>query len=94
VRAGNAFGTSVGSRTLTMKQAVIVRAPEMAIAARLRADASALFMTLPQIAIVFEFAGALVLGRVITETIAGSIADPSIFAREPEVFAYGSACPR
>jgi sodium-dependent phosphate transporter len=41
------------------------------------------------IAIVFEFAGALVLGRVITETIAGSIADPSVFSREPEVFAYG-----
>lgn len=45
------------------------------------------------IAIIFEFVGALVLGRVITETIAGSIADPSVFAREPEVFAYGSKCP-
>ena len=41
------------------------------------------------IAIVFEFAGALVLGRTITETIAGSIADPAVFAREPEIFAYG-----
>ena len=41
------------------------------------------------IAIVFEFTGALVLGRVITETIAGSIADPAVFQREPEIFAYG-----
>lgn len=61
---GNAFGTSVGSRTLSMKQAVVI-------------------------AIIFEFTGALVLGRVITETIAGNIADPAVFQREPEIFAYG-----
>jgi hypothetical protein len=39
-------GTSVGSRTLTLKQAVCI-------------------------AVIFEFTGALVLGRTITDTISG-----------------------
>ncbi|KAH7290905.1 hypothetical protein KP509_30G068900 [Ceratopteris richardii] len=63
----NAFGTSVGSKALTLKQATIIAA-------------------------IFEFIGALVLGRVSTSTIAGSIADLSSFAREPEVYAYGMVC--
>lgn len=42
-----------------------------------------------QIAAVFEFGGALLLGRVVTSTIAGGIADPAVFARQPEVYAYG-----
>jgi solute carrier family 20 (sodium-dependent phosphate transporter) len=61
---GNAFGTSVGSGTLTMKQAI-------------------------GIASVFEFVGAVVLGRVSTNTIAGGIADIKAFKTQPELYAYG-----
>ncbi|KAJ9508203.1 hypothetical protein QJQ45_021537 [Haematococcus lacustris] len=60
----NAFGTSVGSRTLTLRQAVVVRS---------------------DIAAIFEFGGAMLLGRVSTSTIAGGIADIKSFQREPEV---------
>ncbi|KAI5056829.1 hypothetical protein GOP47_0028647 [Adiantum capillus-veneris] len=63
----NAFGTSIGSKALTLKQATIIAA-------------------------IFEFAGALVLGRVSTNTIAGGIADLDSFVREPEIYAYGMAC--
>lgn len=45
-----------------------------------------------QIAAVFEFAGALVLGRVVTNTIAGGIADINAFTRNPEIYAYGMVC--
>lgn len=45
-----------------------------------------------QIAAVFEFAGALVLGRVVTNTIAGGIADINAFVRTPEIYAYGMVC--
>lgn len=38
-----------------------------------------------QIAAIFEFGGAMLLGRVVTNTIAGGIADPAVFARQPEV---------
>lgn len=44
------------------------------------------------IAAVFEFAGAMLLGRVVTNTIAGGIADPKVFADAPEVYAYGMVC--
>ncbi|KAL2629279.1 hypothetical protein R1flu_013965 [Riccia fluitans] len=63
----NAFGTSVGSKTLTLRQAVVI-------------------------ASIFEFAGALLLGRTSTNTIASHIADINAFAREPEVYAYGMVC--
>ncbi|KAG6552739.1 hypothetical protein Mapa_005686 [Marchantia paleacea] len=63
----NAFGTSVGSKTLTLRQAVII-------------------------ASIFEFAGALLLGRVSTNTIASGIANISSFSRDPEVYAYGMVC--
>ncbi|GFR47206.1 hypothetical protein Agub_g8886 [Astrephomene gubernaculifera] len=63
----NAFGTSVGAKTLTLKQAVLI-------------------------AVVFEFTGAMVLGRVSTSTIAGGIAQISFFTREPEIYAYGMVC--
>ncbi|BBN09033.1 solute carrier family 20 (sodium-dependent phosphate transporter) [Marchantia polymorpha subsp. ruderalis] len=63
----NAFGTSVGSKTLTLRQAVII-------------------------ASIFEFAGALLLGRVSTNTIASGIADINSFSRDPEVYAYGMVC--
>jgi solute carrier family 20 (sodium-dependent phosphate transporter) len=45
-----------------------------------------------QIAAIFEFVGALVLGRVSTNVIAGGIADISEFTREPEIYAYGMIC--
>jgi len=64
---GNAFGTSVGAKTLTMKQAVILAA-------------------------IFEFTGALVLGRVSIDTIAGGIADIAVFKSNPMVYAYGMMC--
>jgi sodium-dependent phosphate transporter len=60
----NAFGTSVGSKTLTMRQAVMI-------------------------AFVFEFIGAIVLGRVSTNTIAGGVADIVQFKNDPEMYAYG-----
>jgi sodium-dependent phosphate transporter len=44
------------------------------------------------IAAIFEFAGALVLGRVVTNTIAGGIADINAFTRTPEMYAYGMVC--
>jgi hypothetical protein len=31
----------------------------------------------------------MLLGRVVTNTIAGGIADPRMFARQPEVYAWG-----
>lgn len=63
----NAFGTSVGSKTLTLKQALLIAG-------------------------VFEFSGALLLGRVSTNTIAGGIADITAFTANPEVYAYGMVC--
>lgn len=45
-----------------------------------------------QIASIFEFAGALLLGRVSTNTIASGIADIESFNRDPEVYAYGMVC--
>lgn len=45
-----------------------------------------------QIASVFEFAGALLLGRVSTNTIASGIAKISSFRDAPEVYAYGMVC--
>nr|AQM55173.1 sodium/phosphate symporter PTB [Coleochaete nitellarum] len=60
----NAFGTSVGSKTLTLRQAVLIAA-------------------------VFEFVGALVLGRVSTSVISGDIAKPEAFLRDPEFYALG-----
>lgn len=51
-----------------------------------------IFLFSYQIAAVFEFTGALLLGRVSTNTIAGGIADISAFAANPEVYAYGMVC--
>lgn len=63
----NAFGTSVGAKSLTLKQAVVLAA-------------------------IFEFTGAMVLGRVSTDTIAGGIADITLFKSNPVVYAYGMCC--
>ena len=60
----NAFATSVGAKTLTLAQAVVL-------------------------AIVFEFTGALVLGRTTTDVIAGKIANIKDFTGSPETYAYG-----
>lgn len=60
----NAFGTSVGAKTITLKTAVLL-------------------------AIIFEFTGALVLGRVSQETISGGLSDIGAFTTEPEFYAYG-----
>ena len=60
----NSFASSVGSKSLSMKQAILL-------------------------ASVFEFTGALVLGRVSTSTIAGGIADIKQFSADPEMYAYG-----
>lgn len=60
----NAFATSVGSKALTMKQAVII-------------------------AIIFEFTGAMVLGRVSTNVIAKGVADVGAFDDNPAAYAYG-----
>ncbi|OAE28085.1 hypothetical protein AXG93_136s1000 [Marchantia polymorpha subsp. ruderalis] len=63
----NGFATSVGSKTLTMGQAVMI-------------------------AIVFDFLGAILLGRVVTSTIASGVADINAFIGNPEVYAYGMIC--
>jgi solute carrier family 20 (sodium-dependent phosphate transporter) len=60
----NAFGTSVGAKTLTLKQAVIMAA-------------------------LFNFTGALVLGRTSAETIAGGIAKSDTFRTNAPAYAYG-----
>lgn len=44
------------------------------------------------IAAVLEFVGAMSLGGEVSKTIAGSIAKPSTFASDPEIFAYGMMC--
>jgi solute carrier family 20 (sodium-dependent phosphate transporter) len=49
-------------------------------------------LALLQIAAIFEFTGAIVLGRVSTSIIANGIADFKSFAREPEMLAYGMVC--
>ncbi len=65
----NAFGTSVGSGALTLKQAILI-------------------------ASIFEFTGAMVLGRVSTSVIAGGIADIKVFQNATDcngalVYGYG-----
>ena len=65
----NAFGTSVGSGALTLKQSIII-------------------------ASIFEFTGAMVLGRVSTSVIAGGIADIKVFQNASDcngalVYGYG-----
>ena len=60
----NAMGTSVGSRAITYRQAVLIAA-------------------------IFEFGGAVVFGKHVTETIRKGIVDPSRFT-SPEVLALGA----
>ena len=60
----NAFSTSIGSKALTMKGAVII-------------------------ATIFEFAGALLMGSHVTETIRKDIANYECFEKDPVVLMYG-----
>ena len=60
----NSFGTTVGAKTISLKQACLIAA-------------------------VFEFTGAMTLGRVVTKTISGEIASLDAFAKDPDIFMYG-----
>jgi PiT family inorganic phosphate transporter len=60
----NAMGTSVGSRALTFRQAVLVAA-------------------------IFEFAGSVLVGSHVTQTIRKGIIDPQHFASTPELLMLG-----
>ena len=60
----NAMGTSVGSGSLTFRQAVVVAA-------------------------IFEFAGAVLVGSSVTDTVRKGIVQPEDFAGNPEVLMYG-----
>lgn len=60
----NAMGTSVGSRALTMKQAIII-------------------------AIIFEFAGAILAGGDVTSTIRKGIIDQSTLENSPDLLVLG-----
>ena len=62
--AANAFATSVGSKALTIKQAVFL-------------------------AVIFETAGAILMGNHVTNTIRKGIADYQCFEDQPEMLMYG-----
>jgi len=61
---GNSMGTSVGSRALTLRQAVILAA-------------------------IANFAGAVLVGSKVTDTVRKGITDPMIYADNPETLLYG-----
>ena len=61
---GNSMGTSVGSRALTLRQAVIIAATA-------------------------NFAGAVLVGGNVTNTVRKGITDPLIYADNPETLLYG-----
>ena len=60
----NAMGTSVGSKALTLRQAVVLAG-------------------------ILEFAGAVLVGGYVTDTVRKGIVDPAIFADAPRLLAYG-----
>jgi PiT family inorganic phosphate transporter len=60
----NAMGTSVGSRALTIRQAIVIAA-------------------------ILEFAGAVLVGGHVTNTIRGGILDASVSAEFPRLVIYG-----
>ncbi|BAY91624.1 MULTISPECIES: inorganic phosphate transporter [unclassified Tolypothrix] len=60
----NAMGTSVGSKAVTLKQALIIAG-------------------------VLEFAGAVLFGHEVTETLATKVANPALFAATPQILVMG-----
>ena len=60
----NAMGTSVGSKAVTLKQALIIAG-------------------------VLEFAGAVLFGQEVTETLATKVANPALFAATPQILVVG-----
>lgn len=60
----NAMGTSVGSKALTLKNAIII-------------------------AVIFEFAGAILAGGEVTATIRKGILDPALISDQPELLVFG-----
>ncbi|MCM0591560.1 MAG: inorganic phosphate transporter [Gloeotrichia echinulata DVL01] len=60
----NAMGTSVGSKAVTLTQALIIAG-------------------------VLEFAGAVLFGHQVTQTLATKIANPALFAATPQTFVLG-----
>ncbi|BAY27905.1 phosphate transporter [Calothrix sp. NIES-2100] len=60
----NAMGTSVGSKAVTLKQALIIAG-------------------------VLEFAGAVLFGQEVTETLATKVANPALFAATPQILVMG-----
>ena len=60
----NAMGTSVGSRAVTLKQAILIAA-------------------------VFEFAGVVLAGGDVTETVRKGIVDPTPVLERPELLVFG-----
>lgn len=60
----NAMGTSVGSKAVTLRQALMIAG-------------------------VLEFAGAVLCGHEVTETLATEIIDPALFATDPQVLLTG-----
>jgi solute carrier family 20 (sodium-dependent phosphate transporter) len=63
----NAFATVVASKSLTLKQAVLVAA-------------------------IFEFAGAVLLGASVTNTVRSKIFDVKLYDDEPEILLLGMFC--
>ena len=64
---GNSMGTSVGSRALTLRQAVVLAA-------------------------IANFAGAVLVGGKVTDTVRKGITDPLIYADNPETLLLWNAC--
>lgn len=60
----NSMGTSVGSKALTLTQAILIAG-------------------------VLEFTGAVVFGKQVSATLATKVANPSLFADNPETFLLG-----
>ncbi|MFQ5572342.1 MAG: inorganic phosphate transporter [Rhodothermales bacterium] len=60
----NAMGTSVGSRAITIKQAIIIAA-------------------------IFEFAGVILAGGNVTETVRKGIVDPTPIIDDPQLLVFG-----